>query len=134
LKKAQVSIEKTIKKQQDKEKEKEEKETGAKLRPDTPTYEFEKFEKGDILVTEMTTPDWEPIMKISSGIITNKGGRTCHAAIVARELALNAIVGTGNGTEILNSVNEVTISCAEGEQGNVYHGILDYEIEKIKTK
>ena len=91
-----------------------------------------KFEKGDILVTEMTTPDWEPIMKISSGIITNKGGRTCHAAIVARELALNAIVGTGNGTEILEKTSNVTISCAEGEQGNVYSGILPFEIERIK--
>ena len=95
-------------------------------------HEFEKFEKGDIVVTEMTTPEWEPIMKISSGIITNKGGRTCHAAIVARELALNAIVGTGNATEILKNTSDVTISCAEGEQGNVYNGILKYEIEKIK--
>ena len=90
--------------------------------------EFENFEKGDILVTEMTTPDWEPIMKISAGIITNKGGRTCHAAIVARELALNAIVGTGNGTEILKNITDVTISCAEGEEGVVYNGILKYEI------
>jgi pyruvate,water dikinase len=95
-------------------------------------HEFEKFKKGDVLVTEMTTPDWEPIMKISSGIITNKGGRTCHAAIVARELALNAIVGTGNATEILKNTSDVTISCSEGEQGNVYNGILKYEIEKIK--
>lgn len=94
--------------------------------------EFEKFNKGDILVTEMTTPDWEPIMKISSGIITNKGGRTCHAAIVARELCLNAIVGTSNATELLKYINNVTISCAEGEQGNVYEGILSYNIEKIK--
>jgi pyruvate,water dikinase len=94
--------------------------------------DFELFEKGDILVTDMTTPDWEPIMKISSGIITNKGGRTCHAAIVARELALNAIVGTGNGTELLKDIKEVTLSCAEGEQGNVYKGILAFDIEKIK--
>ena len=94
--------------------------------------DFASFEKGDILVTEMTTPDWEPIMKISSGIITNKGGRTCHAAIVARELGLNAIVGTSNGTDILKSVESVTISCAEGEQGSVYEGILHFEIERIK--
>jgi len=94
--------------------------------------EFELFEKGDILVTDMTTPDWEPLMKISSGIITNKGGRTCHAAIVARELSLNAIVGTGNVTQILTSGQNVTISCAEGEQGYVYDKILDYTIEKIK--
>ena len=93
--------------------------------------DFEKFEKGDILVTDMTTPDWEPIMKISSGIITNKGGRTCHAAIVARELCLNAIVGTSNGTEILKDVREVTMSCAEGEQGFVYDGILNFTIDKM---
>lgn len=94
--------------------------------------EFNLFQKGDILVTEMTTPDWEPIMKIASGIITNKGGRTCHAAIIARELALNAIVGTGNATEKLQNDDEITISCSEGEQGNVYMGILPYEIERIK--
>ena len=93
--------------------------------------DWEQFNKGDILVTDMTTPDWEPIMKISSGIITNKGGRTCHAAIVARELSLNAIVGTSNATTILNDNSEVTISCAEGEQGYVYKGILNYDIEKI---
>jgi pyruvate,water dikinase len=95
-------------------------------------HDFEKFEKGDILVTDMTTPDWEPIMKISSGIITNKGGRTCHAAIVARELCLNAIVGTSNGTEVLKDVTDVTISCAEGEQGFVYEGKLEYKIDKMK--
>jgi pyruvate,water dikinase len=94
--------------------------------------EFNLFQKGDILVTEMTTPDWEPIMKIASGIITNKGGRTCHAAIIARELSLNAIVGTGNATEKLQNDDEITISCSEGEQGNVYMGILPYEIERIK--
>lgn len=94
--------------------------------------EFNLFQKGDILVTEMTTPDWEPIMKIASGIITNKGGRTCHAAIIARELALNAIVGTGNATEKLNNDDEITICCSQGEQGNIYKGILPYEIERIK--
>jgi pyruvate,water dikinase len=94
--------------------------------------EFESFQPGDILVTDMTTPDWEPIMKISSGIITNKGGRTCHAAIVARELQLNAIVGAGNATTSLHTNDEVTLSCAEGEQGFVYKGILDYFVEKIK--
>lgn len=93
--------------------------------------EFKLFQKGDILVTDMTTPDWEPIMKISSGIIANKGGRTCHAAIVARELALNAIVGTGNATQLLKQDDEVTISCAEGEEGVVYKGILNYTIEKL---
>jgi pyruvate,water dikinase len=94
--------------------------------------DFEQFNKGDILVTEMTTPDWEPIMKISAGIITNKGGRTCHAAIVARELGLNAIVGTSNGTKLLKDIETVTISCAEGEQGQVYKGLLQFEVEKIK--
>lgn len=94
--------------------------------------EFDLFEPGDILVTEMTTPDWEPLMKISSGIVTNKGGRTCHAAIVARELGLNAIVGTGNGSSILKSGQEVTLSCAEGEVGSVWEGKLDWEIESVK--
>ena len=94
--------------------------------------EMHLFQKGDILVTEMTTPDWEPIMKISSGIITNKGGRTCHAAIVARELELNAVVGTSNATEILQDKQEVSISCAEGETGFIYKGILPFEVEKMK--
>ena len=94
--------------------------------------EFEKFTKGDILVTEMTTPDWEPIMKISSGIITNKGGRTCHAAIVSRELGINALVGTSNGTELLKDGSIVTLSCSEGETGYVYDGILKYMIDDIK--
>jgi pyruvate,water dikinase len=93
--------------------------------------EYKLFNKGDILVTDMTTPDWEPIMKISSGIITNKGGRTCHAAIVARELGLNAVVGTGNSTVLLQNIDTVTISCAEGEKGHIYNGILNYKIEKI---
>lgn len=94
--------------------------------------EFKKFSKGDILVTEMTTPDWEPIMKISSGIITNKGGRTCHAAIVSRELGINALVGTSNATEILKDDMEVTLSCCEGETGYVYKNILNYTIQEIK--
>ena len=93
--------------------------------------EYESFEKGDILVTEMTTPDWEPLMKIASGIITNKGGRTCHAAIIARELQLNAIVGTCDATKTLTNGDIVTISCAEGEIGNVYEGKLDYNIQHI---
>ena len=96
--------------------------------------EHEKFKKGDILVTEMTTPDWEPIMKISSGIITNKVGRTCHAAIVAREMGLNAVVGTGNATELIHDNFEVTISCASGETGRVLHGILPFSIDKIKLE
>lgn len=93
--------------------------------------EYTKFQKGDILVTEMTTPDWEPLMKISSGIITNKGGRTCHAAIVARELGLNAVVGAGNATKQLNNNDEVTITCASGETGLVMKGLLKFKIDKV---
>jgi pyruvate,water dikinase len=94
-------------------------------------HDSAEFEKGNILVTEMTTPDWEPIMKISSGIITNKGGRTCHAAIVARELGLNAVVGVGNATTKLVNTEAVTISCAEGETGVVYNGILPFHVDKL---
>ena len=94
--------------------------------------EFKKFNEGEILVTSMTTPDWEPIMKKSSGIITDKGGRTCHAAIVARELGINAIVGTGNGSTTLNDDKEVTMSCAEGETGLIYDGKIDFEIEQYE--
>ena len=92
------------------------------------------FNKGDILVTDMTTPDWEPIMKISSGIITNKGGRTCHAAIVAREMGLNAVVGTNNATHILKDNDSCTIYCANGERGIVYEGLLPYHIDKFELK
>lgn len=94
-------------------------------------HDSAEFEHGDILVTDMTTPDWEPIMKISSGIITNKGGRTCHAAIVARELGLNAVVGVGNATAKLETTDTVTISCAEGETGFVYDGILPFHVDKL---
>ena len=90
-----------------------------------------EFKKGDILVTEMTDPDWEPIMKLSSGIITNKGGRTCHASIVARELGIPAIVGTLNGTDLLNDEQEITLSCGEGEVGRVYEGYIDISLNKI---
>jgi pyruvate, water dikinase len=86
-----------------------------------------EFATGDVLVTDMTDPDWEPIMKKASAIITNKGGRTCHAAIVAREMGVAAIVGCGNATTILQNGDEVTASCAEGEQGKVYKGKLKYE-------
>ena len=96
--------------------------------------DFDKFNKGDILVTDMTTPDWEPLMKISSGIITNKGGRTCHAAIVAREMGLNAVVGTNNCTEILKEINKVTIYCADGEEGVIYNGLLNYHVDKFEIQ
>ena len=94
--------------------------------------QYKEFQEGDILVTEMTTPDWEPLMKISSGIITNKGGRTCHAAIVARELGLNAVVGTGDANSVLKNDQEVTINCSNGETGIIYEGKLSFEIEKIQ--
>ncbi len=90
-----------------------------------------EFRDGEILVTDKTDPDWEPVMKRAAGIITNRGGRTCHAAIVSRELGLPAIVGTMRATEVLQDSREVTLSCAEGETGNVYAGRLDYEIEEI---
>ena len=94
-------------------------------------HDCDNFNEGDILVTEMTTPDWEPIMKISSGIITDKGGRTCHAAIVARELGLNAVVGCGNATSKLKDVESATISCAEGETGIIYDGMLPFHVDKL---
>ena len=95
-------------------------------------YDSKNFDNGDILVTEMTTPDWEPLMKISSGIITDKGGRTCHAAIVARELGLNAVVGCSNATNLLTDDQNVTISCCEGETGFIYKNILPFHIDKLK--
>lgn len=89
--------------------------------------EMGSVNKGDILVTDMTDPDWEPVMKLASAIITNRGGRTCHAAIIARELGVHAIVGTGNATELLENNHEVTASCAEGDTGKVYQGKLNFE-------
>lgn len=97
---------------------------------DKRVIEGQEFNDGDVLVTDMTDPDWEPIMKRASAIITNKGGRTCHAAIVARELGVPAIVGSGNATEILNDEQLVTVSCAEGEEGNVYEGKIEFEKEE----
>jgi pyruvate,water dikinase len=92
----------------------------------------EPFEEGEVLVTSNTDPDWEPIMKKASAIITDKGGRTCHSAIVARELGIPAIVGTGNGTSVLTTDQEVTVSCCEGEIGYVYAGRLEVEVDRIK--
>lgn len=89
------------------------------------------FKKGDILVTDITDPDWEPLMKIASAIITNKGGRTCHAAIVARELGIPAIVACQNATSLLKDDAFITISCAEGDVGYVYHGDLDFTVTEI---
>jgi pyruvate,water dikinase len=91
------------------------------------------FEAGSVLVTDMTNPDWEPIMKKASAIITNKGGRTCHAAIVARELGVPAIVGCGNATDLITNGEVVTVSCAEGEEGLVYKGTIDYLVREYET-
>lgn len=96
--------------------------------------EINLFKEGSILVTGMTDPDWVPIMKKAAGIITDHGGRTCHAAIVSRELGIPAIVGTGHGTETLEDGQEITMSCAEGEQGVVYQGILAYEATELKLE
>ena len=95
--------------------------------------EMSRVAAGDVLVTDMTDPDWEPIMKRAAAIVTNRGGRTCHAAIIARELGIPAIVGCGDATERLRDGEEVTVSCAEGDTGNVYHGILEFEIIRTDT-
>jgi pyruvate,water dikinase len=92
-------------------------------------YEISEFKKGEVLVTDKTDPDWEPIMRIASAIVTDRGGRTCHAAIVSRELGIPCIVGTGNGTRVLKTGQEVTIDCSEG-QGLVYQGLLKFRIDK----
>jgi pyruvate, water dikinase len=86
-------------------------------------------QKGDVLVTDMTDPNWEPVMKLASAIVTNRGGRTCHAAIIARELGIPAVVGCGNATKRLNDGRAVTVSCAEGDTGNVYDGALPFEVK-----
>lgn len=90
------------------------------------------IQKGDVLVTDCTDPDWEPIMKLASGIITNRGGRTCHAAIIARELGIPAVVGCQNATDVIKTNDQVTLSCAEGEKGFVYEGILKFDISKLE--
>ncbi len=86
------------------------------------------FKAGDVLVADITTPDWEPIMKIASAIVTNRGGRTCHAAIISRELGVPAVIGCDNATTTIKNNMPVTVSCAEGDNGKVYEGILDFEI------
>ncbi len=88
------------------------------------------FQAGDVLVADRTDPDWEPIMRMASAIVTDSGGRTCHAAIVARELGIPAVVGTGTGTATLTDGTGVTVACSEGDDGLVYRGILDYAIEE----
>jgi len=93
-----------------------------------------EFREGDILVADKTDPDWEPVMKKASAIVTNRGGRTCHAAIVSRELGVPAIVGTEHGTEVLKEGQVVTICCAEGDTGTVYDGRLDFELQQTNLK
>jgi len=93
--------------------------------------EMERVQPGDVLVADMTDPNWEPVMKRASAIVTNRGGRTCHAAIIARELGVPAVVGCGDATEILKDGTLVTVSCAEGDEGKIYDGLLETEITEI---
>lgn len=92
--------------------------------------EMHKIQAGDVLVTDMTDPDWEPVMKKASAIVTNRGGRTCHAAIIARELGIPAVVGCADATDTLTEGQSVTVSCAEGDRGFIYKGALDFDIQK----
>ncbi len=94
-------------------------------------HRINEFQPGEVLVTNRTDPDWEPIMKKASAIVTNSGGRTCHSAIIARELGIPAIVGCGNATTVIKTGQEITVSCAEGESGKVYQGLLSYELREI---
>jgi pyruvate,water dikinase len=94
--------------------------------------EIQEFKDGQVLVADMTDPDWEPIMKIASGIVTNKGGRTCHAAIVSRELGVPCVISTGNGTEVLKRAKDVTVDCSGGE-GRIYEGKLKYRIDEVEV-
>jgi pyruvate,water dikinase len=96
------------------------------------TSEMDKVQAGDILVTDMTDPNWEPVMKRASAIVTNRGGRTCHAAIIARELGIPAVVGCGDATERLKDGTLVTVSCAEGDTGFIYDGLLETEVNEVK--
>ncbi|MEJ2288322.1 MAG: phosphoenolpyruvate synthase [Deinococcales bacterium] len=94
--------------------------------------EMERVEKGDVLVTDMTDPNWEPVMKRAAAIVTDRGGRTCHAAIIARELNIPAVVGTGDATRLLESGADVTVSCAEGDEGLVYRGHPRFDVERVE--
>lgn len=96
--------------------------------------DMDQLVDGEILVTDMTDPDWEPVMKRASAIVTNRGGRTCHAAIIARELGVPAVVGAGDASQVLQNGQDVTVSCAEGEEGLIYEGIHEFKINKIDLK
>jgi len=98
------------------------------------TSEMSRVQKGDVLVTDMTDPDWEPVMKRASAIVTNRGGRTCHAAIIARELGIPAVVGCGNATDLLSEDQIVTVSCSEGDTGNIYRGALEVEVIDLELE
>ena len=97
-------------------------------------HKLDEFQAGEVLVTNKTDPDWEPIMKKASAIVTNQGGRTCHAAIIAREMGIPAIVGCGKATGVLTTGQEMTISCAEGEEGRVYSGLVPFEIQETELE
>ncbi|MDX1451155.1 MAG: phosphoenolpyruvate synthase [Oleiphilaceae bacterium] len=92
--------------------------------------DMDQVQDGDVLVTDMTDPDWEPVMKRASAIVTDRGGRTCHAAIIARELGIPAVVGCGDATDLLKTGQKVTVSCAEGDTGYIYEGLLDFELKE----
>ena len=94
--------------------------------------EMDKVQAGDVLVTDMTDPNWEPVMKRASAIVTNRGGRTCHAAIIARELGIPAVVGCADATDTLKEGQSVTVSCAEGDEGRIYDGLIETEVEEVK--
>jgi pyruvate,water dikinase len=100
----------------------------------TSVKDIGRFNKGEVLVTDMTDPDWEPIMKIASAIVTNRGGRTCHAAIISRELGIPCVIGTEQGTTVIKSGQNVTVSCAEGETGRIYDGLLKFEVRDMDLK
>ena len=93
--------------------------------------DISQFKKGQVLVTDMTDPDWEPIMKIAGAIVTNRGGRTCHAAIISRELGIPCVIGTGNGTSVIKKGSHITIDCSEGV-GRIYEGLLKFHVDEIK--
>src|SRR5208283_4058595 len=95
------------------------------------TEDLHSFQPGEVLVASSTKPDWEPVMKMAGAIVTDHGGRTCHAAIVARELGVPAVVGTENATRVLALGQAATVSCCEGDIGRVYEGILPFEVSKV---
>ena len=94
--------------------------------------DMDKVQPGDVLVTDMTDPNWEPVMKRAAAIVTNRGGRTCHAAIIARELGILAVVGCANATDVLKEGQAVTVSCAEGDEGRIYDGLIETEVEEVR--